>query len=287
IGENDPNKNPFFQSSFNFFNKIFGDTPHLQNQSIHKNGKFIFPIDACLGVDGFPQSGTGQTSIYCGVNASTEIGRHFGPYAHSALKPIIKEKNIFQEFLNRGLKVSFVNAFPKVFFDYINSGKTRLNVTSVMAMDSEIKFNDVDDLSDGNALSAEITNWRWVEKLDYKIPIIDPEIAADRLLKIASKNDFTLFEYFHTDHIGHGRLASDKDQLLIDLDCFLYHILNNISDDITLLICSDHGNIEDISIKGHTINPALGISAGKYAGHLMQNIKYLYDIKSAIIELYQ
>lgn len=287
IGENDPTKNPFFQTSFKFFNEVFDDTPHLENQTISKNRKFIFPIDACMNVEGLPQSGTGQTSIYCGFNASAEIGRHFGPYAHSALKPLIKEKNIFQTFKNKGLKVSFANAFPQVFFDYINSGKKRLNVTSVMSIDSEIKFSDVDDLKNGNGLSAEITNRRWVEKMNYDIEIIEPETAAERLMKIASQNNFTLFEYFHSDHLGHGRLAADKDQLLSDLDRFLYHILSNIDDEITLLICSDHGNLEDISIKGHTLNPALGIATGKNAEYLKNNIKHLYDIKPVIMDLYE
>ena len=287
IGEKDSTKNPFYHTPFNFFNEVFDDTPHLENQIISKNGKYIFPIDACMEIEGLPQSGTGQTSIYCGFNASAEIGRHFGPYAHSALKPLIKEKNIFQTFKNKGLKVSFANAFPQVFFDYINSGKKRLNVTSVMSIDSEINFNDVDDLMNGNGLSAEITNRRWVEKMDYDIPIIVPEVAARRLLNIASKNDFTLFEYFHSDHLGHGRLAADKEQLLSDLDRFLYHILSNIDDEITLLICSDHGNLEDLSIKGHTLNPALGISSGKNAEYLRNNIKHLYDIKPVIMELYE
>ncbi len=287
IGEKNPDKNPFFQKSFQFFNQVFGETPHLNNQSISKERKYIFPVDACMNIKGLPQSGTGQTSIYCGVNASAELGYHFGPYAHSALKPIIKEKNIFQTFKEKEFKVAFANAFPQVFFDYLNSGKTRINVTSVMAMDSGIKFNDINDLKKGNALSAEITNRRWVEKLNYDISIIDPVIAARRLMNIATQNDFTLFEYFHTDHIGHGRLNPDKDQLLSDLDRFLYYVLDNIRDEITLIICSDHGNLEDISVKGHTLNPALGISAGRNAKHLRDSIKYLYDIKPALMDLYK
>ncbi len=54
----------------------------------------------CLGVEGLPQSGTGQTSIFCGVNASKIVGKHFGPYPYSTLIPIIKEKNIFKHYLN-------------------------------------------------------------------------------------------------------------------------------------------------------------------------------------------
>jgi len=287
IGEKDPGINPFFKNSFKFFNNIFGQTPHLKNQRLKSVNKFLFPVDACMDIEGLPQSGTGQTSIYCGFNASKEIGKHFGPYPYSTLKPFLEKDNIFQTLHEKGLSVHFANAFPKIFFDYINSGRKRLNVTSLMALYSKIKFFDVDDLLNGNAVSAEITNRRWVEKLNYDIPIISAGEAAMRLLNIASKNNFTLFEYFLTDHIGHGRLASEKDLLLSDLDIFLYTILNNVSDNITLLICSDHGNLENITIKSHTRNPAIGISAGKYAEQLKNRINFLYNIKHAIMELYE
>ena len=154
-------------------------------------------------------------------------------------------------------------------------------------MYSDVRFNDVDDLIEGNALSAEISNKRWIEKLDYNIPSVKPEQAAESLINISLKNDFTLFEYFHTDHIGHGRIASEKDELLNDLDSFLDHILKNLDHKISLLICSDHGNIEDMSNRGHTLNPALGIAAGRNAHIISSKIEYLYDIKSAIIENYQ
>ena len=48
---------------------------------------------------------------------------------------------------------------------------------------------------------------------------------------------------------------------------------------MTLLICSDHGNLEDISVKMHTRNPALTIAAGKYGEYLYHSIKDLSDIK--------
>ncbi len=287
IGENDPGINPFFQTSFKFFNDIFGQTPHLKNQHLQSSNKFLFPIDACMGIEGFPQSGTGQTSIYCGFNAAKEIGKHFGPYPYSTLKPFLEKDNIFQSLKEAGLSINFANAFPKIFFDYINSGRKRLNVTSLMALYSNIKFFDVDDLLNGDSVSAEITNRRWVEKLNYDIPIISAEEAAMRLLNIGRKNNFTLFEYFHTDHIGHGRLASEKDLLLSDLDIFLHTILDNVDENITLLICSDHGNLENIKIKSHTRNPAIGITAGKYAEQLKNRIGSLYDIKQAVMELYE
>lgn len=283
IGENDPSKNIFFQRDFKFLKNIFGEAPHLNKQKIEKNGRYLFPTDACLGVEDLPQSGTGQTSIFCGINAPKILGKHFGPYPHSTLVPQIQRNNIFKSLLNLNKKVTFANAYPKVFFDYIASGKKRLSVTSLSCLLSNVPLKNEDDLKSGNALSAEIDNSRWVTKLNYDLPIITPQLAAQRLLKLSDENDFTLFEYFYTDHIGHFRIKNVADNILRTFDEFLFYLLSNLPEELTLLICSDHGNIEDMSVKMHTRNPALTISAGKYAKILAKEITDLTQIKKSLL----
>ena len=56
---------------------------------------------------------------------------------------------------------------------------------------------------------------------------------------------------------------------------------------MTLIICSDHGNLEDLSVKTHTLNPALTISAGKHAEELFFMIKDLSQIKPAIMKIFE
>lgn len=288
VGLGEPSKevNVFFKRKFKFFEDVFGATPSLENQHLAIDNKFLFPVDACMGIEGLPQSGTGQTSIFCGINASKIVGHHFGPYPHSKLVPILEADNIFKNFLDRSLSVSFVNAYPKIFFDYINSGRKRLSATSLSCLLTGVKLKTPTDLRRGKALSAEIDNARWRSKLGYTIPVIKPETAARRLFKIAAQNQFTLFEYFLTDHIGHGRINDIEEYTLNVLDDFLYFILLNVPEDMTLIICSDHGNIEDRSFRGHTTNPALAITAGKNSDILQERISYLYDIKPSILEMY-
>lgn len=120
IGKNDPSINPFFARKFRFFEEYFGKTPHFEEPKLKEGNAHLFPVDANMGVEGLPQSGTGQTSIFAGFNAPKYIGKHFGPYPYSTLLPLLKRENIFNAFLYRKLKVSFANAYPKLFFDYIN-----------------------------------------------------------------------------------------------------------------------------------------------------------------------
>jgi 2,3-bisphosphoglycerate-independent phosphoglycerate mutase len=286
IGKKDYEYNPFFKFGFRTFSEIFGEIPHLGNQKLKGENSFFFPVDPLMGIPDIPLSGTGQTSIFCGVNAPKIIGKHFGPYPYSTLVPVIKEKNIFLEFMNRKKKVSFANAYPKVFFDYVNSGRRRLSVTTLSCLMNGMRLNKISDLRKGNALSAEIDNRRLVEKMNYKLPVIKAETAARRLLRIGTKNHFTLFEVFHTDHLGHGRNIEWLEYTTGVLDRFLYHLLTNLTKEMTLVVCSDHGNFEDLSIKMHTLNPSIGISAGKYSEFLSKKIKKLYDIKPAIMEMY-
>jgi hypothetical protein len=198
----------------------------------------------------------------------------------------LKEENIFRAFLDKRLKVTFANAYPKMFFDYINSGRRRLSVTSLSCIYSGVPLKDYKALLNGEGLSAEIDNSRWVNKLGYDLPIISPEKAGDNLLKLASHNNFTLFEFFLTDHFGHRRHMDVKEHFLKVLDDFLIYIFQNLPKSMTLVVCSDHGNLEDSTSKTHTRNPALTITAGKYSFELSKKIKYLYDIKPAIMELY-
>lgn len=284
IGRKDYEFNPFFKFGFKTFQEIFGQIPSLENPILNSDGFYLFPTDARLGVDGLPQSGTGQTSIFCGINAPQFVGKHFGPYPYSTTIPVIQEKNIFLHFKNLALKPFFANAYPQVFFDYINSGKSRLSVTSLSYISAGMKLNNELDVRSGSALTAEITSERWNNRLGYNLPVLKPEIAADLLISIANENDFTLYEYYLTDHLGHGRIQNEFDQIFDNIDSFLLHIMKNISNECTFIVCSDHGNLEDLSVKTHTLNPALTIVGGRYAKQLAGSITDISQFKKAIAD---
>jgi len=285
IGEKDNQFNPFFKYGFNTFEKIFGEIPSLDNKSLTNGTHFLFPTDATLGVDGLPQSGTGQASLFCGFNAPKFVGKHFGPYPYSTTIPILEKESLLVHFRNKTGGSYFANAYPKAFFDYINSGRTRLSVTTLTCLLSGIRLNRANDVRNGNALTAELTNERWNHRLGYKLKVIKPKTASRRLLRIASKYKFTLYEYYLSDHIGHLRLANEFEKIFSELDEFLFTLLDEAdSKKMTLVICSDHGNLEDISVKTHTRNPAITITAGKSAKEIAESVNDITQFKQAIIK---
>ncbi len=284
LGKQDFEFNPFFKYGFKAFEKTFGEIPSLKNLRLTNGSAYLFPTDATLGVEGLPQSGTGQASLFCGFNAPKFVGKHYGPFPYTTTIPVLQKDSILVYFKEKYKSSYFANAYPKVFFDYLNSGRSRLSVTALTCRLSGIKLNTVSDVRVGQALTAELTNERWNRRLGYKLKDIQPKTAARRLLRIAEKYKFTLYEYYLSDHLGHLRLADEFDKLFSELDQFLFTLLDEVdSKKMTIVICSDHGNLEDLSIKTHTRNPALTIAAGLAAKEIAESVSDITQIKKAII----
>jgi len=285
IGEDNPEKNPFFKYNFKFITNNFNRVPSLNDPIVKSERGYIFPVDAVMGIDGLPQSGTGQVSIFCGINAQKKIEMHFGPFPYSTLIDDVKNKNIFKELLDKGKKVCFANAYPKIFFDYIDSGKRRLSVTSLSCLLTGVNLLKYNELKKGKALAADINNYRWVNQLNYNLPVIKCSTAANRLIKLSNENDFVLYEYFATDYLGHGRNKDLFEYTIKTFDDFINELMKRLPENTSLFICSDHGNFEDLSSKTHTKNPAFAMAFGKNAEVFYKKIKSLKDIKKVILEL--
>ena len=52
-------------------------------------------IDACLGVEGLPQSATGQATMFTGLNCAKAMGRHCEGFPGPSLRRLIEENNLF------------------------------------------------------------------------------------------------------------------------------------------------------------------------------------------------
>ncbi len=286
IGEDNAEANPFFRDEFDFTRRLFGEIPARKNPRLeNEDGMFVFPADANLETEGLPQSGTGQTAILCGVNASRIAGKHFGPFPHSSLLPVLENENIYSELAQKGFSSTFANAYPPKFFEYLERGHTRLAATTKAAMYAGLQLNGIAQLQKEEALSHEIDNSRWKEKLGLFVEIISPEKAASNLLRLSERFDFVFYEYFFTDHWGHGRNLDFYNRGIKTLNSFLLETITNLNAGQTLLICSDHGNFEDLSVKSHTRNPVFMLAAGEFAKKFSDEITSITEIKNSVIDV--
>jgi 2,3-bisphosphoglycerate-independent phosphoglycerate mutase len=285
LGKTDPDVNPIFRARLPHLRSLLGGKlPHLGLRRIMAESAVAIPLNATLGVEGLPQSGTGQATLFTGVNASKLIGRHFGPYPTTDLKPLIEQSNIFRQYKDSGHTVCFANAFPKQFFEYAASGKRRLSVTTLSCRYADVPLFDADALLRDESVSADITRARWPELGYPHLPIITPHEAGKHLWSLAARHTFTLFEYWLTDYAGHGRDMATAVETLERFDGLLGGLLENFDlKDYTLILTSDHGNIEDLSTKSHTRNPVPCVIAGRKHRELSTLLRNLAHVTPALL----
>ncbi len=239
------------------------------------------PIDAALGVPGIPQSATGQASMLTGVNAAERCGRHIEGFPGPLLQEIITESNLLLRLHRSGYKVTFANAYTMKSFNEVQGYRHRsVTTTCVLSCPSALRL--FDQLQNGEAVYQDITRKILTER-GIDIEEITPEEAAQHLSGIVADHDLTLFEYFQSDRAGHGGSSATVAGVLSNLERFceaLFESLRGIH--ATILLTSDHGNIEDLSVRTHTHNAVPCYTEGPLAGEL-RTIRSLIDITPAII----
>ncbi|HLT46574.1 MAG TPA: alkaline phosphatase family protein [Rubricoccaceae bacterium] len=218
---------------------------------------------------GLPQSGTGQATLFSGVNCAALAGRHFGPYPHSTSKPVLEAWSVFARLRAGGHAVehlAFANAYPARFFTHAEA-RRRWTVTTFCCRAAGVRLRTGADLTAGRAVAADLTAVGWPEP---GVPAVDEAEAAARLARLAAAHRLTLFEYFLTDKAGHAQDAAMAAAVLATLDRFFDALLDRLDARTLLVIASDHGNLEDLSVRVHTRHPvplvALGPGAAAFAG---------------------
>lgn len=254
LGSHDRN-NPFVTEALPAFRWMTEGQPFTASlHPVTNNGHLFTSLDACLGIEGLPQSGTGQVTLFTGINAAAELGRHFGPFPHSTIRYLLDENSIFKRFHDKKASCHFMNAFPKVFFDYAEQ-KNRWSTTTLMTKKAGLPLNSIVDILDERAITAEITQEAWRNRLALDVPLITEKNAAQRVLNIADEYDIVLLEYYLTDKAGHDRKPEYATDVLTRLDRLLGSLMQSVSKNgHTLLLTSDHGNLEDLSTRSHTRN---------------------------------
>ena len=276
--------NPFYTNHLPGFELLSGGKLGESSKQIISHNHVFKQIDANLDMDGLPQSGTGQASLFCGMNMSLLIGKHFGPYAHSQTKPYLKEESLFSDLLKMGKSPHFINAYPKPFF--VNAEKrSRWSCTTWMTMGAGLSLNTEDLVINGEAVTAEVKQDYWKKKLRIELPEIKEAEAAQRILKKANQHDVVLFEYFLTDKAGHEQNPENAFSSLERIDKLLQELIKEIGNH-TLLITSDHGNIENLAVKTHTRNLVPLYAYGENAQNF-EKIESIVDVKNAILKCFE
>ena len=286
MGEDDARTNPLVRARLPVLRSLLGGasvTRGAESRVPPGAPARLAAADATLGVAGLPQSGTGQTTLFTGANAAALLGRHFGPWVHTSLRPLLAETNLLRRAVNAGRSVAFANAYPT---GYLASPRIvrRPAAPPLVAQSAAALTRDSASLRQGDALASSITNESWREHVDPGAPRVTPQEAGRILARISATAELTLFAHYDTDHVGHrGDLAAAVG-VLETVDAFLGGVTDTLDAGTLLVIASDHGNVEDATA-GHTRNPTPVIALGPGSRRLTDRVRALTDVAPAILEL--
>jgi hypothetical protein len=249
-------------------------------ETIHDG--IIVPTDATLGVEGRPQSASGQTTILTGINAPALLGYHKQGFPNAAMLELIRDHSIFLQLSLAGVApITFANTYTQRFFD---ERPRWVSATTAAVEAAGLPFRRIPDLKAGRAVYQDFTNAALIERGEDVQPRTADE-AASVLASIVGENQFTLYEYFITDKVGHAQDTQAARIVLTNLARLIRGVLTQIDLSRTsVILTSDHGNIEDLSLRNHTLNPVPTIVWGRDQNRIASRIKTLADITPAIVE---
>jgi hypothetical protein len=257
-------------------------------------GGLRIDVDTTFGVSGRPQSASNQTAIFTGLPAPQLVGSHVLGYPTRPLAKLLADSSIVKSVLRQGRTVTFANAYPVGYLDALgllrrpgNLGafempakyKRRLkpSASTLAFAAGSVALRTLDDAVAGAGLTHDIIGSA-ATRQRFPVPQRTPEEAAAVFWELAE--DFTLFEHSLADEAGHAQDRVAAIDVVRTFDRFAREIVRTMPDDAQVLICSDHGNVEDLATRSHTTNPVAVLSFGFRAPESMHTVA---DVGSQIV----
>jgi 2,3-bisphosphoglycerate-independent phosphoglycerate mutase len=279
IGERDPEKNPFARFPSPFFAFFKNEPlPKLPFDGV------VLPTRADMDVPGLPQSASGQTALFTGKNAAQALGHHQSGMPTPTLRKLLDEASLFKRVRELGKTGIFANALSQHYFDQRGE---RISATTRALLAGDFPWLDMEDLRAGRAVSHDLTN-EFLRQLGFDAPLRLPEESAKILADLCHRADFTLFEFILTDMIGHSQDMPQAEAVVRRLDTLLQIILATVDlSNTTVVLTSDHGNFEDLSVKTHTENLVPACVWGVGQKIFIERVKRIEDIAGCVEEALQ
>jgi hypothetical protein len=266
VGRRDPAINPLAGRAHLL--SQFSDAP---GTPLPEGGRCI-PVDTTFGVAGRPQSASNQTAILTGEPAPVLIQGHVLGYPNPPLRRLLAERSLVQRLLARGRTATFANSYAAPYLDALKlprrestsppeftfppgiQRRLRPSASTLAFAAGKVPLRTLDDARADDGLTHDITG-EHTRARGMSVPQRTPEEAARIFWRVAEGMDFTFFEHYLADEAGHARDFEAALRALDTFDAFARAVVAARPPDARVLICSDHGNVEDLSTRSHTLNP--------------------------------
>ena len=284
LGADEPASNPLAIADTPTLISLTNGKRWLASTCRQENERTVFiPTDARLGVAGRPQSGTGQASLLTGLNVPKIIGRHYGPKPDRQTREIIAKHSYFRRLTEKGKAAGLLTAYPPRLLADFERGKTLRSSIQQAAFESGQPHFTLEDVKQKLALTAEWTTDSWRRHLRFDdLPRYSPTEAGALLARLARQYAFSFHSHWLTDRIGHRGTLDDGVEVLERFDAVLAGVLEEWDDDAGLVVVtSDHGNLEDLGTRRHTLNLVPTLIIGRRAAEFADGYTALTDYVGA------
>ena len=208
-------------------------------------------LDTTLGVPGTPQSGTGQSCALTGRDAVRVMGEHFGPYPGPTLQKLLREESLPVRLTQMGGAAALLNFYPPGYFA-AHERRPRHGCFPFSFLAAGLPLNPPGLPSVSPTLGLRYGS-PWVPSLEPS----ELRSQGRAVARASETHDLLVLDLWLSDLLGHeGRLGAPPELLaaarryLQHLDALLASLLDGGA---RVVISSDHGNFEDLGIKGHTV----------------------------------
>jgi len=288
LGEEDPARNPLVAARTPALDRLLqGRRLVLASAPLDGERATLRAVDACLGVEGTPQSASGQAALLTGRNVPAETGGHYGPKPTPQIAAILRQDNLFMQVTRAGRAAALLNAYPPRYFEAIDRGRRLYSAIPLAAAAAGVPLLTAEDLQSGHALSADFTAAGWVAQPGFPpAPVLTPAEAGRLLAGLSRSYDLAWFDYWPSDYAGHRGTLAEAVGLVETFDAVLGGLAAAWEDrEDLVVITSDHGNLEDFEARGHTLRPvpALLIGPARLRRDFADNLRNLTDFAPAVL----
>ena len=269
--------NPFDGAAWSVLRPLSGRGDTLPD------GWTLTKLDATLGVPGLPQSATGTGTLLTGVNISAAMGEHLCAFPDRRVRAIIEQHSVLRRARASGLRSAYLNAFPAE--RARTDAPVRRGACTCAALAGGGTLRTIDDLAQGRAALFDLTH-EIARHFGVNVPYRTMTEAARSVARGLHEVDLALFELFLTDKAGHAqrvewaRWEIERTERFLDT---LVEWLDPQSDN--LVVVSDHGNLEDLSTRGHTLAKVPAFAWGHRARRIASGWLSLVDVAPGMLQI--
>ena len=279
-------QNPFDDAPLEVLGALGGGSTHAPA------GVELAAIDATLGHPGLPQSATGQAVIFTGTDAIALAGGHTSGYPTRALRELLGRESFLGKARERGLRAAFLNGYDERRVRHVEEvleGKAKASrrhppsASSVCALAKGGKLSTFEDVREGRAATFDLTG-ELLRAVGVDAPAVSIDQAARSVAAGAKENDLALFELFLTDTAGHSQDTEWARDEVVRTDRFLARLFDAVDPrEQLVVVTSDHGNLEDLSVRTHTRAPVPLLAFGAGARSFVNGARSLLDVAPRLL----